>query len=305
MSLDTPFRAESPESNMPSKPELTRRLFALGMASAPLMCCPPAWAVDDLVAAIERRHGGRLGVFALDTGSGHQMAHRADERFLLCSTFKGPLAAHVLALVDRGDMKLDSMVAYGSTDLLVASPITRANVDKGALSIGALCAAVLQVSDNTAANLLLSRTGGPQALTAFVRTVGDEITQFDRYETQVGKPSGTLDTTTPRAIAGTAGALLLGNRLSPTSRAQLEAWMVGNEVGRMRMRASLPLSWTAADRTGTDKGQCDEFAVVRRPDRPPIIVAAYYDAVDMETEPQEAVLREVGAAVVAWAGSVP
>ncbi len=173
------------------------------------------------------------------------------------------------------------------------------------MSIEALCAAILHVSDNTAANLLLARTGGPQALTTFVRTVGDEVTQFDRYETQVGRPSGTLDTTTPKAIAGTARALLLGNGLSTISRAQLEAWMVGNEVGRMRMRASFPPSWTAADRTGTDKGQCDEFAVVRRPDRPPVIVAACYDAVDMEMEPQEAVLREVGTAVVAWAGSVP
>ncbi len=244
-------------------------------------------------------------VFALDTGSGRMLAHRADERFLLCSTFKGPLAAHVLALVDRGEQKLDSMVPYSAADLLVASPITRANVDKGELSVGALCAAILHLSDNTAANLLLARTGGPQALTAFVRGLGDTTTQFDRYEPEVGKSSGTFDTTTPRAVAGTAQALLLGNGLTPTSRAQLETWMVGNEVGRMRMRASFPPSWTAADRTGTDKGQCDEFAVVRRTDGPPIVVAAYYDAVGMETEAQEAVLREVGAAVVAWATSEP
>ena len=285
---------------------LTRRVFNLGIGMASFASCLPAWAVDDdPIGNIERRHGGRLGVFAIDTGSGRALAHRPDERFLLCSTFKGPLAAHVLALVDRGELKLDAMVPYSAADLLVASPVTRANVDKGEMSVETLCAAILHVSDNTAANLLLARSGGPQALTAFVRGMGDPVTQFDRYEPQVGKPSGTLDTTTPRAIAGTARALLLGNGLSPTSRAQLEAWMVGNEVGRMRMRASFPPSWTAADRTGTDKGQCDEFAVVRRTDGPPLVVAAYYDAAGMETEAQEVVLREVGAAVVAWAASAP
>ncbi|WP_395612872.1 hypothetical protein [Allosphingosinicella sp.] len=45
------------------------------------------------LAAIERASGGRLGV-ASSTPDGRTLfAHRADERFAMCSTFKLPLAA--------------------------------------------------------------------------------------------------------------------------------------------------------------------------------------------------------------------
>ena len=55
------------------------------------------------------------------------------------------------------------------------------------------------------------------------------------------------------------------------------------------------------DRTGTGDGACNDYAVARRPGRSPLVVAAYHDAPGMETEAQEAVLREAGSAVVAWA----
>ena len=259
-------------------------------------------AAQDAIGAIERRRGGRLGVFALDTGSGAVLAHRADERFMLCSTFKGVLAGMVLARVDAGRDDLAQVVPYGRLDLLPASPVTEAHVAEGALSVGALCAAILAVSDNAAANLLLARVGGPAALTAFVRGLEDGVTRFDRYELAAGKRSGVLDTTTPRAIAGTARALVLGDVLAEASRARLEAWMVACTAGRTRLRAAFPADWAVGDRTGTADGRCNDYAVVRRAGRAPLVVAAYHDAPGMEVDAQEAVLREAGAAVVAWAG---
>ncbi len=254
------------------------------------------------ITAIEARHGGRLGVFVLDTGSGRTLAHRADERFLLCSTFKGVLAALVLSRVDAGRDSLASIVPYGERDLLPPSPVTSAHVKEGALTVGALCEAILLVSDNAAANLLLARVGGPPALTAFARTLGDTVTRFDRYELAAGIRSGTLDTTTPRAIAGTARTILLGDVLAPASRGRLEDWMVACQVGRTRLRASIPPDWVTGDRTGTGDGECNDYALVRRPGAAPLVMAVYHDAPGLETEAQEAVLREVGLAIVAWAG---
>ena len=283
-------------------PSLTRRGLAAG-TSALLVARAASSFPDEAapIAAIEARHGGRLGVFVLDTGSGRTLAHRADERFLLCSTFKGVLAALVLSRIDAGRDSLTSIVAYGERDLLPPSPVTSAHVRQGALTVGALCEAILLVSDNTAANLLLARVGGPPALTAFARTLGDTVTRFDRYELAAGIRSGALDTTTPHAIAGTARTILLGDVLAPTSHEHLEGWMVACQAGRTRLRASFPPAWVTADRTGTGDGECNDYALVRRPGAAPLVMAVYHDAPGLETEAQEAVLRAVGLAIMAWA----
>ncbi len=282
---------------------LATRRGVLGGACALLASARGAEAGEagDAIGAIERRHGGRLGVFAADVGTGAVLAHRADERFMLCSTFKGVLAGLVLWRVDAGRDGLDERVAFGRADLLPASPVTEARVAEGAMSVGALCAAILAVSDNAAANLLLARVGGPAALTAFARGLGDGVTRFDRYELAAGERSGALDTTTPRAVAGLARSLVLGDVLAEASRARLEAWMAACTVGGARLRAAFPAGWGVRDRTGTADGRCNDYAVVRRPGRAPLVVAAYHDAPGMETAAQEAVLREAGAAVAAWA----
>lgn len=283
-------------------PSLTRRGLTIGLSALFGAAAVPApGSYGSTFEEIERLHGGRLGMFVLDTGSGRTLAHRADERFCLCSTFKGILAAMILSRVDAGHESLARLVPYGANDLLPASPVTRAHVRQGALTTGELCAAILEYSDNGAANLLLARVGGPRSLTAYARSLGDTVTRFDRYEPVNSDRSSVLDTTTPRAIAGLARTVVLGDALSARSRARLEQWMAANVVGRRRLRASFPPSWKAADRTGTADGFCNDYAVVRPPGRAPLVTAAYYDAPGMEMARQEAVLREVGSAVVAWA----
>lgn len=281
---------------------LTRRAAAVGLSAVVAARVIPARAVSEpAIAAIETRHGGRLGVFVLETGSGRTLSHRADERFLLCSSFKGLLATMVLSRVDAGRDDLARLVRYGPRDLVVVSPVTSAHVAQGGLSVGELCAAILTVSDNAAANLLLAQVGGPPALTAYLRGLGDAVTRCDRIEPRIGTWNGTMDTTTPRAIVATARTLLLGDALRPASRAQLERWMQANVVGRTRLRAAFPRAWSAADRTGTGDGLCNDYAFARRPGAAPLVMAAYYDAPGMEMQAQEAVLRELGRTIVTWA----
>lgn len=262
----------------------------------------PSRAATSPLADIERRHGGRLGVFALDTGSGQTLAWRADERFLMCSTFKGLLAAQVLARVDAGKESLDRLVSYSEKDLIFTSPVTKASVAKGALPVGTLCKAILEDSDNTAAILLMRSAGGPEALTRFVRGLGDTVTRSDRYEPHSNQTDGVLDTTSLRAIVMTVQRLLLGDVLSPRSRALLEQGMVDCKPGRNRLRAALPEGWKGADRPGTSvENETNDYALVRPPGRAPLVVAAYYDAPGKSMEAREAVLRDAGQAFVAWA----
>ncbi len=280
---------------------LTRRGLTVGVPALIAAGIPAARAVtEDRVAMIERSRGGRLGVFVLDTGTGRTLAHRADERFLLASTFKGPLAAMMLSRVDAGRDDLENLVPYSARDLVAVSPVTSPRVSAGGMTVGDLCKAILERSDNTAANLLLARVGGPARLTAYVRGLGDMVTRFDRTE-PVGGWSGTKDTTTPRAIAGLARTISLGEALKPGSRALCTRWMAATMTGRARLRAAFPAGWTAGDRTGTNDGVCNDYAVVRRSRGAALVMAAYYEAPGMELAVQEGVLREVGSAIVAWA----
>ncbi|MEW6340966.1 MAG: class A beta-lactamase [Paraburkholderia sp.] len=281
----------------------TRRSLILGL---PLLlgmsAAGPLFASESPLADIERRYGGRLGVFALDTGSGRTLSYRADERFLMCSTFKGLLAAQILARVDAGKENLARLVRYTEKDLIFTSPVTKANVALGAMPVGALCQAIVEVSDNTAAILLMRSAGGPAGLTRFIRGLGDTVTRSDRYEPESNKYSGSLDTTSPKAIATLANRILLGDVLSPTSRAQLETWMVAARPGLNRIRAALPADWQAADRPGTSvEEETNDYALVRPPGRAPLLIAAYYDAPGVSMDAREAVLREAGAAFVNWA----
>src|SRR5690349_12081715 len=118
-------------------PFWTRRQFLLcnlGMlatACAPSLTAAPAdtpVGASRALAEIEARVGGRIGVFALDTGSGKQIAHRPDERFAMCSTFKWVVAAAILARVDDAELSLDERVPYSSADLLEHAPVTREHV---------------------------------------------------------------------------------------------------------------------------------------------------------------------------------
>ena len=282
-----------------------RRKLLIGLPLLAGMAMVPAvHAAESPFADIERRNGGRLGVFAIDSGSGRTLSHRADERFLMCSTFKGLLAAQILARVDSGAERLDRLIHYTEKDLIFTSPVTQANVTRGAMPIDSLCRAILVESDNTAASWLMRDGGGPAALTRFVRGLGDTVTRSDRYEPDSNRSHGELDTTTPRAVVTTARRLLLGDVLSAESRALLERGMTDCKPGLNRIRAVLPAGWQAADRPGTSiESETNDYALVRPPGRAPLLIAAYYDAPGVSMDAREAVLREAGTAFVQWAAS--
>ncbi|HRG94750.1 MAG TPA: class A beta-lactamase [Polyangiaceae bacterium] len=229
-------------------------------------------------AAIEASVGGRVGVFALDTHSGRQLGHRADERFAMCSTFKWVLAAAVLSRVDRRELSLEERVPFSEADLLEYAPATRRALPSGGMSVGELAKAAVTVSDNTAANLLLKKVDGPSGLTRFMRSLGDGVTRLDRDEPTLNtnEPGDPRDTTSPRAMVGLLRGLLCGDALSPAGRARLLEWLRACETGRARLRAGVPAEWTVGDKTGTGRrGAANDVAIAAPPGRAPVLIAAY------------------------------
>jgi beta-lactamase class A len=254
--------------------------FGVAACSSARLAAPgasPARAPRSLVE-IEASVGGRVGVFAVDTGTGRQFAQRADERFAMCSTFKWVLAAAVLARADHAQLSLDERVAYGPSDLLEYAPFARAHLAEGALTVEALARAAVTVSDNTAANLLLAKIGGPDGLTRFVRALGDRVTRLDRTEPTLNsnEPGDPRDTTSPRAMAALMSRILCGDALSDPSRGRLLSWLHDCETGKERLRAGFPANWIVGDKTGTGaRGATNDVAIAKPPGRAPILVAAY------------------------------
>jgi beta-lactamase class A len=234
--------------------------------------------MDTTLADIEASVGGRVGVMAIDTGDGTEMSYRADERFAMCSTFKWLLAASVFSRVEQDEMSLDERLSYGPEDLLDYAPVARKHVNTGWLTVEMLCDAAVTVSDNTAANLLLNRIGGPAELTAFLRRCGDKVTRLDRNEPELNTnlPGDERDTTTPRAMAKTMNTILLGDVLSASNRDQLIHWLRDAKTGLGRLRGGLPSDWIAGDKTGTGvNGAANDVAIAWPPGREPILIASY------------------------------
>lgn len=263
-----------------------------------------ASTVQARLQALEVEAQGRLGVFAVDTATGQSVAYRADERFMMLSSFKLLASALVLHRVDRGQESLARRVVYGPSDLVTYSPVTEQHADGSGMTLGALCHATLTTSDNTAANLILDSYGGPAALTAFARQLGDGVTRLDRREPALNVPTARagLDTTTPRAMASTLQQLALGAALSPASRQQLQQWLLANTTGGQRLKAALPPGWRCGDKTGTNATDSNDIGLLWPPARPPWVVAAYLADSRATPAVRDQTLARVGQLVSALAG---
>ncbi len=252
------------------------------------------------LAALEGKHPGRICVSILDMASGRRIEHRAGERILMCSTFKVLAAGLVLARVDKGKEKLDRRIRYTESDLIGGSPATKARVGDGGMTVAELCAAAVTLSDNTAANLLLASFGGPGAITAFCRSLGDETTHLDRIEPQLNyhdTPEDLRDTTTAAAMLENLRRLLFTDVLSAASRSQLAAWLITTKTGDARLRAGVAKDWLVGDKTGTsdDKaGNANDIAVLWPANRAPIIVTAYCEIPEIAAGERNAIVAEIG-----------
>jgi beta-lactamase class A len=275
-----------------------RRLLtaAVGLAAWPGLAlgqdAPPA------LAAYERETGGRIGLYAENLSTGAKVAWREDERFVMCSTFKASLAAFVLARIDRSQDQLDHMIPYGPGDIPDwHAPVAKQNLANGAMSVADMCEAAVEYSDNTCANLLLARVGGPPALTDFWRSTGDRTTRLDHNEPMLNRslPGDPRDTTTPFAMAQNLRRLVLGKVLAPDSRERLAGWMVNCKTGDNRLRGGLPKDWRIGDKTGNNgKDAAGDIAVAWPKPEAPVLICAYTQGGSPTAAQLEAIFAEIG-----------
>ena len=258
---------------------MRRREF---LAGAPVLLATDAFGREgpaSAVAQYEQASGGHIGFHAQNLRTRRTLSWRRDDRFVMCSTFKASLAALVLRRVDQHRDDLDATIAYGPADMHDGyAPVAQANLGRGALSVGEMCAAAVEHSDNTCADLLLARVGGPAAITGFWRALGDQVSRLDDPEPYLNRTpaGGVRNTTTPRAMAATFETLAFGQTLSDGSRRLFAAWLVGSRTGDDRLRSGLPASWPRGDKTGNNgKDAAGDVAITWTQTGAPIVIAAY------------------------------
>jgi beta-lactamase class A len=256
----------------------------------------------DVLRDLERRHDARLGLYAVDTGTGIVVAHRADERFAHASTSKLLLAGAVLERRDAA--ALSERVPVPATTV-PHSPATEPRAG-ASMTWSEVLDAALRLSDNTAANLLAQDLGGPAGVTEVLRGWGDDVTRVDRLEPHLNTavPGDERDTSTPRALAGHLRALTLGDRLEAAARDRLVDWMRTSETGAALVRAGVPDGWTVADRSGgAAYGSRHDLALVWPPSGAPIVLVVMTSREAEDAEGRDALVAEAARAAVTALGA--
>jgi len=238
------------------------------------------------LSELERAHDARLGVYAVDTGTGRTVAYRADERFAYASTYKALAAAAVLDRTSKAD--LAKVVRYTAADVVDYSPVTAKHAGKG-MPLGEIAEVAITYSDNTAGNLLFRELGGPDGWERIVRCLGDRVTEADRLEPVLNSavPGDRRDTSSPRALATDLRAYTLGRELDAEDRSLLDTWLRGNTTGNATIRAGVPATWVVGDKTGSASyGTRNDIAVLRPPTGAPIVLAVLttHDEADAATD---------------------
>ena len=291
---------------------LTRNFALVGAVLAGLVLSGPLTPVKagefdaaPLAAAVqdaEKRLSARVGVSVMDLETGVRWQNRADERFPTNSTFKTFLCAALLDAGAKGTADPDRQVVVKASDIVSYSPVTKERVNGAPFTMRELCEITVTISDNAAANIVMKELGGPDAVTAYLRGIGDTVTRVDRWEpdSNTGIPGDPRDTTSPNAAAETLKKLVLEETLPDAERQLLTDWLIGNKVGDATLRAGLPEGWRIADKTGAGaNGSRNNIAVIWPEARKPVVIAIYITQTAASFKARNAAIAEIGRALAA------
>lgn len=275
----------------------------IGMAAFILLTLiPPAMAgsppaMTAFLQQQEKQLNARIGMAVVNAQGESVFGYRQDERFPLTSTFKTLACAALLERLQKDGGSLDQQVTIQPDELLDYAPITKNYLAPATLSLRTLCAAAVSYSDNTAGNRILAYLGGPQAITQFMRRLGDNVTRLDRTEPTLNEamPGDARDTSSPKSMAAGLQKILTSNTLTPANRATLDNWMREDKVGDALLRATLPQGWSIADKTGAGgHGSRAIIAAVYPPQQAPFYVAIYITRTEATMPMTNTAIAQIG-----------
>jgi len=266
----------------------------IAAAASLLLAAHPAR--DTSLAALRREitriaaeSGGQVGAAALHVESGDTVSVQGTTGFPMQSVFKLPLALSILRRVEAGTLRMDMPVRVTVADLRAGhSPLAERSPAGGvSLPLREMLRLAVSESDNTAADLLLRRAGGPAGVTADLRRLGIRGIRVDRGEAELaldvlgiarapGRGSrdsiavfapglspetrtralriylrDPRDTATPREMARLLAMVQRGQALRRAGTGELLRMMTETPRGDARLKALLPAGTRVAHKPGT------------------------------------------------------
>jgi beta-lactamase class A len=248
--------------------------------------------------------GGEMGFAALHIETGRRITLKSSERFPMASTYKLPIAIQLLTLVDEGKEQLDHIIKLEPKDIRPGgAPLTdKFKFGESSVSVRDLLRMMMTVSDNTASDLILRLAGGPQAVTARMRSLGIEDMSIDRSTIEhvfdmFGLPlppesewgpgryvnvltsvptdrqraaakqylRDSRDTSTPDAMASLLVHIYRKDLLKPKTAKLLLGIMRRCQTGDARLKGLLPAGTEVAHKTGTAMGIVNDVGIITLP----------------------------------------
>lgn len=310
-------------------------LLALSSLSAPAAPPDPVVAFERELPVLAGAAGGTAGVAVVHVESGRRMALRGGEAFATGSVFKLPLALAVLSRVDEGKLSLDEKVEVRRQDVRRYGPIEASFRPGMTLTLWEVVERMMVDSDNTAADLLFRRIGGPPGLAAWLKSrslagIDVPLTELElaaessgvtglpadgacdpacfnrllgalspeaRQEGERRYEKSPRNTATPDGLALLLVRLHRKELLSPASTERLLDAMRRCATGEKRIRALLPPGTPVSDKTGTIGRSVNDAALVTLPaGKGTLAVVVLLSGSDRPSAEREAVLARVARA---------
>jgi beta-lactamase class A len=280
---------------------------------------------EELEALAQSAHPGTLGIAVLDLQSGAIWRVNADQPYPMMSVFKAPVAAAVLARIDRGDMSFDQTVTLTRAELGSGPLRDHFHGDRMTFAVHQLLTAAVSQSDNTAVNALIKLVGSPTVVTTFLRAHGIEGMRVDMDEAGIGQifdgpapaptetPKQKLERyqhgyqaflTDPRNRSTPDAAVtflhkLWRNELISTASTQYLINLMHEQTVPRRLRAGLPPEVRLADKCGTSytlgevTAAYNDIGIMSWPDGHIVIVAAFLTASHASQAERDALFAEL------------
>ncbi len=242
-------------------------------------CAVAAESLNARVRAIARALPGSIGVYARTMAPGPPLAaYRASEHFPTASTIKVLIMAAAYAREEAEPGALHDRITFYRSELIGGSDFM-SDVDDGhVFTVRELITPMIQVSDNTAANLLIGYLG-VAAINAVGRWAGMEHTHLARRFMDFAAIEHHSDNvSTPADMARLLYVVERGARertrtiLSAQHCRAMIAVMLG-QTDRDGIPAALPLGTSVANKTGEIEGTRDDVAIVEPFGDSPFVLA--------------------------------
>ncbi len=250
----------------------------------------PELPFEERIAALERTFSGRLGYHAVHLESRSELGLREDEPFPTASVIKVAVACAALELV-RGRLAwLDDQLLLPPRAERVPGGGVLKQLELDRLSLRDAIELMITVSDNAATNAVIERTGGPEAVNAYLERIGlagTRLLGFVDFAQITHDLAGGMGVTTPREQTTLLAALAGDELLSPDLCAHLRS-----VLERQHFQDQLPrwLGWNPyaqyhgrdqALHVGSKNGELDgiraDVGIVRHAEQGTLVLAVFTD----------------------------